>query len=193
MEPKKMVVMFDLDGVLADFYSGYRSVQERMGKTVTTSTVWDDYWDKDVWQEIKNSQFWATLHPLVNEDTFKRINGLNAYADVYFVTSRGGVNVKSQTSAWLQQHGIDSPSVIISSQKGEVAKAINADYSIEDKAGNACYIAYHAPRCRSYLLDGDGIRQDRCNNRFESAVLGRSVKRVENVEGYLQEIENAKR
>jgi FMN phosphatase YigB (HAD superfamily) len=186
-----MVVMFDIDGVLADFYAGYRALQTSLGKTPTTSTRWDDYWDPDVWRAIKTSPtFWQYLPRLAGVD-FERINRLQAEATVYFCTSRPGTHVARQTKAWLVASGIQTPSLIVSDKKGEVAKGINADYSLEDKAGNALYIAYHARGCKSYLLDGDGTRMDRCYNRFDHSVLGRSVVRVATVEAFLEEIENA--
>lgn len=187
-----MVVMFDLDGVLVNFLGGYRRLQEQMGKPVTMSATWDDYLDKDVWREIKASPvFWSALGPLITEVDLVRIDRLQASRAVYFSSSRAGLNVANQTKSWLMAQGISRPTVIISRNKGEVAKAINADFSIEDKAGNAVYIAYHAPRCRSFLLDGDGISTDRCYNRFDSTVMGRRVERITSVTEYLEEIENA--
>jgi hypothetical protein len=189
-----MVIMFDMDGVLVDFIGGYRDIQVAQGNQPTMTKVWDDYWDKDVWRAIKSSPiFWQSLYTLVHPVCFTRINSLQATADVYFVTFREGVEVKRQTEAWLRRHGIDSPTVIVSAQKGEIAKGLNADYSIEDKAGNAVYIAYHARGCKSYLLDGDGSGDSRpCFNRFDHSVLGKHVRRVRTVDEFLDEVEHGR-
>lgn len=176
-------VMFDVDGVLADFVGGYRRLQEKLGQKPTSGTRWDDYWDKAVWSYIKQSpSFWYELPLLATEEEMAAINDLQDQADVYFVTAKPGFNAHQQTCRWLEKHGIYRPTVILSQHKAEIAKALEAHYSIEDKAGNAIMIAYHAPKCRSYLLDNE-------YNRFDHNVIGKRVVRVGTVGEFVREIE----
>lgn len=178
----RKVVMFDVDGVLADFYTAYRNVQTLLGQNPCDSTRWDDYWDEAVWHHIRNSpDFFRRAPALVDADTFRRINDLTYAADVYFVTARLGDTAKSQTDTWLRMKGITSPTVIRSGRKAEVARALEADYSIEDNVGNAVAVAYLVPRCQSFLLDTKF-------NRFEHDVLGVKVRRIYSVEEYLDEV-----
>lgn len=112
---------------------------------------------------------------------FKRINALQLTHDVYFVTARPGLDVKRQTETWLRLQGIEDPTVVISSKKGEMAKAIGADFSIEDKAGNAVYVSYQSPG-KSYLVN-------RPYNQFSHEMLGSKVIRIKEIEQFLIAIE----
>lgn len=133
-----------------------------------------------VWDKIKKDpMFWFELPPLVPEWEFERINELNEYHRVYFVTSRVGLDCKTQTEGWLNQHGVYRPTVIISSRKGDIARAVNADFSIDDKASNASCIAWMTDdRTKSYLLDR---KYNQCPQDF----LASSVIRIGSVRNYL--------
>lgn len=174
--------MFDMDGVLADFIGGYRKLQTTLGREQTFSTAWDAYWDKDVWQDILTStDWWAKLSPIPDPHTFERIADLHYAADVYFVTRRPGVEPRRQTTRWLRDRGIHSPTVIISARKAEIAQAIGADFSIEDKAGSAVAIQYMAPKTKSFIVD-------RPYNQFNHDVLGSKVIRIKSVDEFLDAV-----
>ena len=184
---KRRVVMFDVDGVLAWFTEAFRAAYERVHQRKfekpTEEIRWDDLWDAKVWEFIKSSPvWWALLKPIPERRVFKLINALQNTHDVYFVTARPGLSVKQQTESWLRLHGIEDPTVILSSKKGEMAKALSADWSIEDKAGNAVYIAYQSSGTKSFLVD-------RPYNQFDHEMLGSKVRRIKEIEEFLTAIE----
>lgn len=179
------VVQFDIDGVLANFLAGYRQVQTFLGQAPTRGNRWDDYWDRDVWNVIKqDSFFWESLPEQATRDEFKRIERMQDQHDIYFVTSRPGLYPKRQTEHWLMSQGISRPTVILTSRKGQFAEAVGVTHSIEDKAGNATYVAYQSPKTQSFLLN-------RPYNQFDQNVLGSKVVRVDSVSEFLDQVEGA--
>ncbi len=206
MSKSKSVVMFDVDGVLADFLGGFTKLAQSFDPSVPLLTYGEadpangiyqnERWDFDpklfppklvdkVWQEIKkdSSRFWAELEPLAGMGVFDWLAETNL--DVYFVTSRLGARAKPHTEYWLGRMGVFRPTVIISSLKGECAKSLGASYSIEDKAGNAVMIKYWSPKTHSYILDWP-------YNRWDQDILGQQVRRVASVEEFLADVEEGK-
>lgn len=189
------IVLFDIDGVLADFVKGFTLAAHQMFGTPITSTANQPKWDgfpgltqqqiDTVWKTIvEGSTFWETLQPLATKRDFETINYLTGEAQVYFTTARHGVDAHEQTRRWLREQGVRVPNVILVHKKGEIARAINANFMIDDKAGNAVYAEYHNK-------DRDGFQSyviDRPYNQFDAGVIGSKVKRVKQVEEYLSDI-----
>ena len=190
------IIMFDVDGVLADFQLAFYEEARALDSTVDISCAnhgayWHDFEtisketvDK-TWEKIQHTPgWWMKLKPLVDSSVFKRINAIHLEHTFYFVTSRvvaGQMPVQLQTKSWLQGHGIYAPCVITSSRKGEVAKAVNADFSIEDKWENAqCVHWFTDGATKSYLIN-------RSYNQV-GGVGSRNVVRVNTVEEYLDAI-----
>src|SRR2546425_1059663 len=105
------VILFDIDGVLADFILGYTKLGVKMGfLNRSWSTLSQRTWDMPeipkaqqdaMWEKIKqDSWFWTELEPLVDKDVFADIQDLRSTASVYFVTSRPGALAKQQTEMW---------------------------------------------------------------------------------------------
>lgn len=192
MSKEREAVIFDIDGVLADFLTGFTSLANEMFGCPVTSTHEQPSWNgfpgitkeqsSAVWARIiHDSGFWYQLEPLVGEVTFKAIDCLRR--PVYFVTARDGTNAKIQTEDWLEDMGIWKPTVIISKYKGEVAKAVRAKACIDDKAANASCVAWITEdQTQSYLID-------RKYNQCPDGFLASSVKRVASVEDYLREVQ----
>lgn len=192
----KTAVQFDVDGVLVDFVKGYLKLAQVFGYTgdvlgdadnVTYGTqhLVGAPTNAAVWSWIKRSLvFWEELpaNDMTTTQTFTRINALQDARDVYFATNRPGLNARWQTVQWLQNRGIDNPTVVVTDRKGEFARVVKAGWSIEDKAGNAVYIAYESPDTRSVILD-------RPYNRFDSRVVGSKVLRVFTVDEFLTLVE----
>jgi hypothetical protein len=175
--------------------AGFTRRAKLMGftETITSScdqVKWEQYGDVApenvgrVWDDIKRDrEFWVHVPPLCDAETFHRINALHYdAADVYFVTARVGMNVQAQTALWLLERGIDWPAVIITPNKGDTAAALRVTHAIDDKAGNAIYTGYAAPKCRSYILD-------RLCNQFDHEVVGGNVRRVKTVGEFLDDVE----
>ena len=195
---KHLVLMFDVDGVLAHFTLGYTKLLNSIAKSgpiLTNDQVeeWDfdaRLWPANVvrgaWEYIKQSDsFWYDLETLASSEDLLRVGSLQAQHDVYFTTSRPGKSSKIQTEMWLQKYNVFNPTVIVTNKKGEVAKVLGADYAIDDKAGNAIVIPYFSPKTRSYLL---GAKY----NQFDHAVVGAKVRRVSKLSDYLDAIEEQK-
>lgn len=157
-------VMFDVDGVLADFVAGFTELagcQPPWG-TRTNDAAWSmkDRIDPAVveatWEKLKDDPYWwASLPALISADVFGEIDALHRKHEIIFVTARVSYhNAQAQTVEWLGGHRICTPSVIVSAKKGEIAAAWGADYHIDDKPENAACVHWMADRkpCKSFLL-----------------------------------------
>jgi 5'(3')-deoxyribonucleotidase len=165
-----MIIGFDLDGVAADFNSAMiNKVIEVTGKDLFPPRPFDiPTWDypqhygytneecSAVWSEIKRDDgFWSGLNAYPAAVQILRwLSKLVEYgqADVYFVTSRPGTSAKAQTEMWLGARGVDSPTVLISSDKGGVAKALKLDFYVDDKTENCVDVATASPKTKTYML-----------------------------------------
>lgn len=188
----KKPVVFDIDGVLADFSCGFTALASAMFPGVQVFRATDQptyHWqglDKkqvnEVWRAIDTMPgFWESLPPLVDERHFEAIDALAIDMPVYFVTARPD-SAKFQTERWLRFRGVESPTVITTRRKGEFCKAVEAGWSIEDKPGNASMIDWLTDgETRSYLLD-------RPYNQGASEFLASNVKRIYTVNEYLEAI-----
>lgn len=194
-----LVVVFDVDVVLADFLESFKRLAHQMGKDPNTVYVGsdpptqgaDDTWvmgektgDHDVWRRIVTGKtFWASMVSSVDPSTWSRVRDLEAVEDVrlYFVTNRAGHDVKAQTEAWLRHRGLRHPTVLISPLKGEACRVLRADFHIDDKAGNAVHVSYHSPGTASYILDLP-------KNQFDHNVIGGRVRRVYSVDAFLDDV-----
>lgn len=186
-------VMFDMDGVLADFTLAFTErLHDADSSIEVRSTLNQPQWDfddapvkvlKKVWAGVKADEaFWYNLRPLVSDVEMTMLFGLALEHEPYFVTARPGTNVKRQTERWLKHHiGIGNPQVIVSPEKGEAARFLQAHYSIDDKAGNAVYVTYHSRQTQSYIVD-------RPYNRFDHSVVGSQVRRVATVGEFMAEV-----
>lgn len=182
-------VMFDVDGVLADFTKGFTEVAYRMYGTpvrfMTDMAYYNDFGLDDeqvaeVWRYISAwRDWWSNLLPLVSPEVFYQIQNLARLNQVYFVTNRyhGTPSTQNQTVRFLQWHGIESPSVIVSKHKAEVARALRVQFSIEDKAENASEIA--DVDVRSYLID----------RRYNQIDVDPRVIRVATVSEFLEDVQ----
>ena len=149
-----MRIGFDVDGVLARFTTAYQQLVvdvagvdlfEPGDATDPPCWNWPEYrgYDKNtidkVWGHIKGSHdFWMSLSELPDCCTLRTlILDLQRWHDIYFVTSRVGRDVKWQTEQWLRLHlQMDLPTVLMSSEKGLVAKALKLDVYVDDNADN---------------------------------------------------------
>ena len=191
---KHKPVMFDLDGVLVDFTVGFTSIAARLfpdkAQVVRAHQQPSYKWALEskevdqVWREIdKDPLFWLNLPPLVDDWVFKEIGQMSQWRPVYFVTARPDY-AKSDTEHWLLSQGwyLETPTVVMTKNKGEFAKAVGAGWSIEDKASNASMISWLTnDKTASYL-------SDRPYNAAPAEFLASGVRRIYKVEEYLEAI-----
>jgi hypothetical protein len=167
VDPMKRI-MFDVDGVLADFVKAYTTEAVAMGlldQIITTPE--QPEWSFEgvglskeagelVWNRIEaNPGWWYTqVESMISEHEARRINGLMLRNQVYFVTNRyvgnDSLNVQLQTSGWLGSIGIANASVITTASKGDIAKALRITHAVEDNAENAVAIAQHVSQTYMY-------------------------------------------
>lgn len=171
------VIQFDVDGVLANFAAGFVELSRTFfGKAPKQVKSWD--WEKgyltkkeidQIWGCINNSSsYWFNLPCLLSSAEKTALLALCEKHTVYFVTNRGhkGIGVKQQTEDWLRLVvGIENPTVLLTKFKGDTAKAISADYAIDDKPENAWCMAWLSPDTKPYLLD-------RPHNQYDTALVG---------------------
>ena len=190
-----MKIIFDIDGVLADFVGGFTKLAKDMFDVPVTTTTSQPSWlgfpgmtkeqITQTWDIVDASRtFWYDLDALATDAELNAISSISQTDEVYFCTARRGYNVKAQTELWLRSTGIVKPTVIISKRKGEFAKAVEADYSIEDKANNASFIDWQTEgKTKSYLID-------RPYNQAPQEFLASGVKRVSSISEFLGEVYN---
>lgn len=188
-------IIFDIDGVLADFVVKFTALAGWMFKDQNIPTYgtlqqqqWNEFQnvtpdiEERVWEHINQSnEFWKTLPLLVNYDEVKAIQDLNEQQSVYFVSSRTGETALHQTRAWVEiVLGVRRASAVISKNKGDIAKAVDAQAVLEDRAENAWCVAWiTGGRTNSYLID-------RPYNRYDARAFGSGkVIRVASVTEFL--------
>jgi len=197
---KNLKVMFDIDGVLADFVLGFTDRACLKYGTPAERTVEHKVWDlfpgldkkmiDAIWRDLEkdDSHFWDSLEKLpslVEEQYLWHLCGRDG-VEVYFVTNRHTRTAHDQTQRWLATtFGIPGANVICvgAQSKGNMAKALEADFAIDDKLGNAVYMYYESPKTKVYLLE-------RPYNAVGPEMIGRGVVRVPTLTPFLADIED---
>ncbi len=191
-------ILFDMDGVLSDFWHGFSRILQHLNPAVELSDGFSRcgwaYTDEEkvvlseAWSVVKDSTlFWRRLPKMVENPTFLRINALRARHEVYFVTSRVGLHPKKDTEGWLIYHGVSCPTVIVATHgfsttsdkppcnKVEIALGIGITHAIEDAPEQAAGLKNMCPH--TYLVD-------RPYNRHRE-----EFKRVQTVDEFLTIVE----
>jgi uncharacterized HAD superfamily protein len=160
----------DLDGVLANFNDAYADILRTINPAITipkSSSTWPQHWGWDkhagytskqineAWEVVKSTTFWGTLHPLKGTlETLKELSVLRGIGHgIYFITSRPGRMAKYYSEIWLGAHGMQNPTVIISNEKGSVAKGLDLNIFIDDKPENIIDVVTAAPKCKCYIIN----------------------------------------
>lgn len=156
---RKLKIGFDVDGVLALFDTGYRQkLKQVSGKDGTlgvseeppcwnwpTECGYTQEDDNAAWKAIKaDERFWVSLPPMPQARQALTIlsEAYNEGHEVYFITHRMGVNPHMQTSAWLVNNGyLGFPNVLVTGNKGPIAKGLQLTHFIDDKPENCVDVA----------------------------------------------------
>lgn len=165
-----MKIGIDVDGVVADFNGNFIDrVIDVTGEDKFPARPFDIVtWNypesygytgeqcSAVWEVIKKDPtFWVNLSPYdESQICLEHLASLVEEGhEIYFVTNRPGVMAKLQTEDWLNNNGFnDFPTVLISAQKGEVAKALELDWYVDDKTGNILDVHEKSPNTNAFLL-----------------------------------------
>lgn len=161
---------FDVDGVLANFVEASEKVIIQMtgknlfpqyeGERGPATWNWPVYYgytqeemDAAFKRIAEKPGFWTGLNPLSGaKELADAWHALYFDADVYFVTNRSGPAAKTETEWWLEQQGIQRPTVLISKAKGAVAAALKLDAYIDDNFDNALDVRAASPNTKNFLL-----------------------------------------
>lgn len=163
---------FDVDGVFADLPPAFQKLLvELTGKDLflpgdsANPPCWNWHFLRGytkeeadrAWVHIANSDFWRWLQP-IRDNTYTLSQWYRLHSeehDVYFITHRAGARAKQQTERWLQNWAIGSahPTVLLSGEKGTIARALNLDVYIDDNLDNAKSVLTLSPKTKMFLLN----------------------------------------
>lgn len=151
-----MVIVLDIDGVLANFTKAYGELLTKVGGDKLPAGWQDDpdfpavwYWERAagyskeveerVWSKYitqKGSHFWKNLEPLPTaRESLMHLNSLikQGHTECYFLTHRMGHGAKLQTEEWLYANGIDYPTVLMTGEKVPWLRLLKANFFIDDR------------------------------------------------------------
>lgn len=163
-----MRIGIDVDGILADFnYSYCKLAVEVTGRNLFPQLPYaPPCWDylqplgytpeeeKAIWGVIiASDSFWKGLWPYQDTDTVLKRLTTRWDDDIYFITNRPGKQAKIQTEVFLFNHGYTHPTVLVSGDKGPVAKGLKLDYFIDDKPSNCIDVADGSKETKVFMLN----------------------------------------
>jgi hypothetical protein len=161
----------DLDGVLADWVTSFSALlAQKFGEKQLDLSTWDwpqasGYSTPQVeaaWTTVADSEnFWKALpkYPTTEADLFWLHKRWVMGDDIYFITSRPGHMVKQQSEEWLNAfngygaYAVPNPTVILTSQKGLVCKALGITHFVDDRIENVMDVFTQSPGTLAYLFD----------------------------------------
>ena len=159
-------VGFDLDGVVADFRTGFLDVAAKvLGRDairrpasfmpdVDGVSAADS---KRVWKVITETPNWWMSLAAYEANQIARLYQIMRRGcwEVSFLTSRiptAGDSVQFQSQAWLEAHGYYMPAVVtVPGSRGEIANALRLDAIIDDQFLN-CLEIVGASQAKAMLL-----------------------------------------
>lgn len=122
MARKQGVVAYDIDGVLADFTSGFTQRAFVLG---IVPHPWDGYSQRTwsfkfhvdpVWASVdQDPRFWSDLDPLVTKKEVEMMNEMAESRQVIYATHRRGA--EKQTMLWLERYGFPEGPVFFDCDK----------------------------------------------------------------------------
>ena len=135
----------DVDGVLADFRTCFRSLATReLGQRVGDVEAQLSKGDIErLWKTVAQAPNWWLDLPSYEPDQLARLYALSRTGrwEVFFMTSRppsAGDSVQLQTQVWLERFGFYMPTVLTApaGARGELARALRIDLVIDDHLVN---------------------------------------------------------
>lgn len=206
---KTQTIVFDIDGVLADFIGGAMDVARGLfpdndipAVSTQTHQDWNTYPGLNaqevtkVWQFIaEHPHFWQHL-PIIA--SFTETQGIKRLIEdghrVYFATNRKTPRALEYTYRFLNTHinyihaesdaDLVPLSVVTTHRKGEFCKVIDADYYLDDKSENVdCAIWMTDCKTKSYVIN-------RPYNQGAKAPHSGKARSVSTIEQFLAEVKS---
>ena len=169
----------DIDGVLADFRSAFRSSAARCLRHDISET--DDYETpgpltpddvRRVWEYIGKTQNWWMDVPAYEPDQIARLYSVMRAAnwEVFFMTKRppsAGDTVQFQTQWWIERFGFYLPAVMtVPGSRGDIANGLRLDMIIDDQLINCVEVISAAPtKALLMLRTPDAAAREHASNR----------------------------
>ena len=168
MANKRFTIGIDVDGVLCNFCYGARELCKQLFDGRPDDSLVQTGWsfeslgithdeESQMWDVIDQTpNWWMGLTKL--PDTGSLVQLCEEHR-VIFITNRkdgSGLPVDRQTFHWLLKHyrNIPSPTVVLSTRKGSIAKGLNLDYFIDDRIKNVQEVVDALPSCKTFIQDG---------------------------------------
>lgn len=140
----------DVDGVLADFRTAFRSLATRELGHSGAGEVEAELSKGDIerlWKAVVRTPNWWAELPAYEPEQIVRLYELSrqGHWEVFFLTSRppsGGDAVQLQTQVWLERYGFYMPSVLTApaGARGELTRALRLDLVVDDHLVNCMEI-----------------------------------------------------
>jgi hypothetical protein len=169
----------DIDGVLADFRSAFRSsaarclrhdIDETNDYETLTALSPDDV--RRVWQYIGKTQNWWMEVPAYEPDQIARLYSVMRASnwEVFFMTKRppsAGDTVQFQTQWWIERFGFYLPAVMtVPGSRGDIANGLRLDIIIDDQLINCVEVISAAPaKALLMLRTPDSAAREHASNR----------------------------
>jgi hypothetical protein len=160
-------VGLDVDGVLADFRTAFRSAARGLvdpstqpGDADEADRVLSESAIKRAWKDVAESHNWWTTVPPFEPAEIARLYALARRWkwEVFFLTKRPptrGDTVQVQTQWWLEQYGFYMPAVVtVPGSRGELANALRLDLVLDDQELN-CAEVISASSSKAVLMVRD--------------------------------------
>lgn len=158
-------VGFDVDGVLADFRSAFRTTaRECLGRNAPVDGIEGSNPSPlarpevaKVWAQIARTPNWWMRVPPHEPAEIARLYAMSRASrwEVFFLTKRpasAGDPVQFQTQWWLENQGYYLPAVLtVPGSRGELANALRLDLVIDDQIINCAEVIAAAP-ARTLLM-----------------------------------------
>src|SRR5918996_5819691 len=132
----------DVDGVVADFRTAFRSLAEReLGRAAADAEAELSRPDVDrLWKRVAETANWWLDVPPYEPEQIARLYEHSRHSrwEVVFLTSRpasAGDSVQLQTQVWLERLGFYLPAVITTpaGARGELARSLRLDLALDDR------------------------------------------------------------
>jgi hypothetical protein len=186
----------DIDGVLADFRSAFRSLgrpDNSTGELASSSPSPDvplgPATIRQLWNVIAHTPNWWLQLNAYEPAEIQRLYALTRKHawEVFFLTKRpasAGDTVQVQTQWWLERHGFYMPAVVtVPGSRGELANAVRLDLVVDDQMEN-CAEVISSSSAKALLMLRDGG-----DAAFETLATSRGIGVVRSFEEALHVIQ----